>query len=57
MSKDRLPLRPILPWVRKALPSFDQGINYGRSLGRLLGYFDPPLACNEWAHLVQSRTG
>ena len=57
MPKDRLPKRLVLPWVRKARPAFGEDMNNGRSLERHLGHFDPPLAYNEWAHLVQSRTG
>jgi hypothetical protein len=57
MSKNRLPKRHMLSWIRELRVVGGQEMTYGQSLERHLNYFDLPTEFTEWARLAQDRAG
>ena len=57
MSKNRLPKRPMLSWIREPRVAGGQEMTYGRSLQRHLNHFDLPTVATEWVHLAQDCAG
>ena len=57
ISKNRLPKRPVLSWIREPRVAGGQEMAFGRSLQRHLSHFDLPEVFTEWAYLAQDRAG
>jgi hypothetical protein len=57
MSKNRLPKRPVLSWIREPRVAGGQEMTFGRSLQRHLKHFDLPTEFTEWGRLAQDRAG
>ena len=55
MSKNRLPKRLMLPWIREPRVAGGQEMTYGRSLQRHLNHFDLLTGFTEWARLARDR--
>ena len=56
MSKNRLPKRRLLPWIREPRVASGQGVAFGRSPQRQLNHLEFPAVSTEWEHLAQDRT-
>ena len=57
MSKNCLPRRLMLSWIREPRVAGSQEMTYGRSLQRHLDHFDLQTEFTEWARLAQDRAG
>ena len=57
MSKNCLPKRPVLSWIREPRVAGGQEMAFGRSLQRHLNDFDLPTVFTEWENLAQDHAG
>ena len=57
MSKNHLPRRLVLSWIREPRVAGGQEMTYGRPPQRHLSHFDLPAEFAEWERLAQDHAG